>query len=176
MPKAIHTPVAFIIFNRPEQTRRVFDQIKKARPAKLFIIADGPRTEAEREKCKEARAVVDDVDWKCEVYKKYEEELGVKYAPPTGISWVFEHVNQAIILEDDCVPDQSFFLYCQELLERYKDDERVMSISGNNFQQKNIIDCPESYYFSVLPHIWGWATWRRAWRHLRYQHTTLARG
>jgi hypothetical protein len=162
----LKTPVAFIIFNRPDKTARVFRAIRKARPAQLFIIADGPRTGAEKEKTDAARAVTEQVDWECDVKRLYAtENLSVKKGPPTGISWVFTHVDRAIFLEDDCLPDPTFFPYCAELLERYKDDGRVMHISGNNFQQDNrSFSCPESYYFSYIPNLWGWATWRRAWQ------------
>ncbi len=161
----LNTPVAFIIFNRPEKTARVFEAIRQARPRQLFIIADGPRTEAEQGRTDAARAMTENIDWDCEVHRKYEDKnLGIKKGPPQGISWVFSQVEQAIIIEDDCLPDPTFFPYCEELLERYKDDERVMHISGNNFQQDNrSFTCPESYYFSYIPNLWGWATWRRAW-------------
>ncbi len=156
-----------MIFNRPEKTQRVFDSIRKARPDKLFIVADGPRNDTEREKCNAVHAIVGKVDWPCEVRTNFSEmNLGCKNRIASGISWVFEHTDRAIILEDDCLPDPSFFHYCAELLERYKDDERVMHISGDNFQANNpSFVCDESYYFSLIPHIWGWATWRRAWKY-----------
>jgi hypothetical protein len=162
----LNTPVAFIIFNRPEKTARVFEAIRRARPAQLFISADAPRTEAEKQKTDAARAATEHIDWDCDVKRLYaKENLSVKKGPPTGISWVFEHVDRAIFLEDDCLPDPTFFPYCEELLEKYKDDERVMQISGDNFQQGNPkFACEESYYFSVIPNLWGWATWRRAWK------------
>lgn len=163
---SLRTPVAFIIFNRPEKTARVFEAIRQVRPAQLFIIADAPRNEVEKEKTDAARALTEHIDWDCEVKRRYAtENLSVKKGPPTGISWVFEHVDRAIFLEDDCLPDPTFFPYCEELLEKYKDDERVMQISGDNFQQGNPkFVCNESYYFSVSPQLWGWATWRRAWK------------
>lgn len=165
-PALLRTPVAFIIFNRPDKTRIVFEEIRKARPAKLFIIADGPRNEEERARCEATRAVVEDIDWECELYTKFEEKnLGVKYAPPAGISWVFEHVESAIILEDDCLPHPDFFPFCEELLERYKDDDRVMHISGDNYRVGNSFPLsPYSYHFSAIPALWGWATWKRAWK------------
>lgn len=158
-------PIAFIIFNRPEHAQKVFNEIRNARPEKLFIIADGPRTPAESALCEETRAVVTRIDWPCEVRRNYADvNLGVKQRISSGITWFFEHVSEGIILEDDCLPDQSFFPYCKELLERYKDDTRIMHISGDNFQQNNSkFACKESYYFSRIPHVWGWATWRRAW-------------
>ena len=167
METSFTAPIAFMVFNRPDKTRRVFAEIRKARPVELFIIADGPRNDAEREKCNMVRAIVKEVDWPCEVHTNFSEtNLGCKNRIALGISWVFEYTDRAIFLEDDCVPDQSFFPYCAELLERYKDDNRVMHISGDNFQANNpLFVCDESYYFSLIPHIWGWATWRRAWKY-----------
>lgn len=163
----LDTPIALTVFNLPEETRRVFAEIRKARPKKLFLISDAPRTEEQKELVARTRAIVEQVDWECEVYKNYAEtNMGAKMRLSSGIAWVFEHVERAIILEHDCLPEQSFFYFCEELLERYKDDERVMHISGNNFQKGNsAFVCEESYYFSVVPHIWGFATWRRAWAH-----------
>lgn len=158
-------PVALILFNRPDKTARVFAEIRKARPRQLFLIADGPRTEDERALTEAARAVVAQIDWECAVQRNYSEtNLGCKNRCVSGITWVFEHTDRAIILEDDCLPHPDFFPYCALLLERYKDEPRVMHISGDNFQQKNARFHPTaSYYFSALPHIWGWATWKRAW-------------
>lgn len=161
----LHTPVAFIIFNRPDLTEIVFTAIRKARPAKLFVIADGPRSEAEASLCQQARDVINKVDWKCDVRTNYAEvNLGCKGRLSSGIDWVFKHVDRAIILEDDCLPHPSFFTYCDVLLDRYKNDERVMHIAGVNFQN-GIHRAEGSYYFSKYPHIWGWATWKRAWMH-----------
>jgi hypothetical protein len=163
----MNTPVALIIFNRPDTTRRVFDEIARAKPRKLFVIADGPRegNPADEEKCAATRAAVERVDWECEVLINYSEvNLGCKLRPATGIQWVFEQVEQAIIFEDDCLPHPTFFRYCDELLERYRDDERVMMISGDNFQQGRS-RTTYSYYFSRYVHCWGWASWRRAWRY-----------
>jgi len=163
----LRTPVVLIIFNRPPTTERVFAEIAKARPQKLFVVADGPRPErsGEAEKCAAARAVIDRVDWECEVLRNYAEvNLGCRQRPPTGISWVFEQVAEAIILKDDCVPHPTFFRFCEELLEKYREDERVMHISGSNFQP-GYTRGPFSYYFSRFNPIWGWASWRRAWQH-----------
>ncbi|WP_304131415.1 hypothetical protein [Ignavibacterium album] len=160
------TPILFIIFNRPDTTQIVFDQIKKHKPKKLYISADGPREdkEGEKEKCRLTREVVDQIDWECEVKKLFNDEnLGCKMAVSKAISWFFEFEEQGIILEDDVVPNKTFFNFCSELLEYYKNDSNIMHISGNNFFS-NRIDIPFSYYFSIYPHIWGWATWRRAWK------------
>ena len=165
MNKRLKTPVALIIFRRPELTARVFAEIRKARPEKLFIIADGPRPDnAEDEAaCAAARAAVEHVDWDCEVHRDYaESNMGCRLRPPSGLSWVFEHVEEAIILEDDCVPSPSFFRYCEEMLERYREDLRVMHIAGCTYRDYDL-EVDESYYFSRLIGAWGWATWRRAW-------------
>jgi hypothetical protein len=159
------TPVAMIVFNRPEVTERVFSQIAAAKPQTLLLIADGPRTEAEATACAQVRALIERVDWDCQVLKNYSEaNLGCKRRVTSGLDWVFSQFNEAIILEDDCLPSLSFFRYCQTLLERFRDDERVFSIGGNNFQfgsQRT----EASYYFSRYSEIWGWATWKRAWQH-----------
>jgi hypothetical protein len=161
------TPVAFIIFNRPDTTARVFEAIRQAKPPLLLVIADGARSSksGEAEKCVATRAIIDGVDWDCEVRTNYSDvNLGCKRRVSSGIDWVFEQVEEAIILEDDCLPHPSFFDYCDELLDKYRYDTRIMSISGDNFQfgRKRNTD---SYYFSQYNHIWGWATWRRAWKH-----------
>lgn len=163
----MRTPVALIIFNRPEITERVFREIARAKPRQLLVIADGPRTDrgGEAEKCAATRAVIDQVDWDCEVLKNYSDvNLGVGGRPATGIRWVFEQVEEAIIFEDDCVPHPTFFRYCDDLLEKYRDDERVMHISGDNWNfggQQG----PFSYFFSAYCYSCGWATWRRAFQH-----------
>jgi hypothetical protein len=161
----VESAVAMIIFNRPEHTRQVFARVAQARPQRLFVIADGPRSDhpQDQAKCEQARSVVERVDWKCEVLRNYaDENLGCGVRPASGIDWVFEHTDRCIILEDDCVPDISFFRYCEELLERYLDDERVMTISGRNNLPSS--ESPYSYHFTWFPNCWGWATWRRAWR------------
>ena len=157
--------IAYIIFNRPRHTRETFQVIRAARPARLYIIADGPRvnhpTDAER--CKEVRKIVDQIDWPCEVHRNYaDQNLGLKRRVSSGLDWVFSQVESAIILEDDCLPHPDFFTFCRDLLERYKDDERVWTITGNN-NQDGKKRSSDAYYFSKYGHCWGWATWRRAW-------------
>jgi hypothetical protein len=161
------TPVAFIIFNRPDTTAKVFEAIRRARPTKLLVAADGPRADrsGETEKCAAARAIIDKVDWPCDVFKKYSDvNLGCKIGPASGIDWVFEQVEEAIILEDDCVPHPDFFNFCEKMLDYYRHDTRVMMICGTNYLQ-NVPDMEESYYFANYYPIWGWASWRRAWKH-----------
>ncbi|MCM3701051.1 hypothetical protein [Paenibacillus macerans] len=160
-------PVAFIIFNRPDKTAIVFEKIRKYSPKQLFVIADGPRPHKEHDVqlCEETRAVIQ-VDWDCDVKYFYaEENLGCQRRISSGLDEVFKHVEDAIILEDDCVPSEDFFEFCEELLDRYKHNDKITGISGSNFQQKNHYYKPEfSYYFSLFFHCTGWATWRRAWQ------------
>lgn len=159
-------PILFLIFNRPEHTRIVFEAIRKMKPTELFVAADGPRPDRfEDDICRKAREIALHVDWDCEVKTLMRDEnLGCGLAVSGAINWFFEHVEQGIILEDDCLPNESFFLFCEALLERYKDREEVMHISGNNF----LNECKwkkDSYYFSKYVLIWGWATWKRAWEY-----------
>jgi hypothetical protein len=159
--------IILLVFNRPEQTARLFAAIRAARPPELLVIADGPRPDrpGEQELCAQTRAIIDGVDWPCNVLRNFAEtNMGCGKRVSRGLDWAFGLVEQAVILEDDCLPDPTFFRYCGELLERYRTNERVMMISGNNFQN-GASRTSDSYYFSQLPHCWGWATWRRAWRH-----------
>lgn len=170
----LNTPILFLVFNRPEKTRNVFDAIRKARPAQLYVSADGHRLNVpgEKEKCDLVRAIVQEVDWDCELKVLFRDEnLGCGKAVSGAISWFFEQVEEGIILEDDCLPDQSFFRYCEVLLNRYKYDERIMHIGGNNFQFGKKRDSGD-YYYSILSHIWGWASWRRAWQHYEFDLKT----
>jgi hypothetical protein len=162
----METPVAFVIFKRPHTTEKVFQAIRQAKPSKLFVIADGARVDHldEAEKCEATRKIIDKVDWKCEVFKNYSDvNLGCGKRLPSGLDWVFEHVEEVIILEDDCVPNPTFFPFCEELLDKYRHDYRVASISGQNVQfgRKR---SDYSYYFSCYNHCWGWATWKRSWQ------------
>lgn len=160
----LSTPVVFLIFRRPDTTQRVFERIAQAKPKQLFVVADGPRTPEEAQKCQEARAIINQVDWDCEVHTNYaDQNMGLRRRISSGLNWVFEQVEQAIILEDDCLPHPTFFRYCKELLEKYQDNERVMHISGDNFGYHRPKGVSDSYYFSMFAHVWGWATWRRAW-------------
>lgn len=161
----VTTPVVLIIFNRPDSTRQVFEQIRRVQPSKLFVIADGPRVghPTDQERSAASRDVVAQVDWSCEVLTNFAEaNMGCEARISSGLDWVFEQVETAIILEDDCVPEPDFFVFCETLLTRYGDDERVMMISGSNMVDKVTIS--ESYLFSRWYNIWGWATWRRAWQ------------
>jgi len=158
--------IAYIIFNRLDHTKCSFDKIRQAQPNRLLLIADGHRetVEGEASRCREVRDyVTSSVDWDCEVLTNFSEKnLGCKNRVSSGIDWVFSQVEEAIILEDDCVPHMDFFRFCEEMLERYRYDERVMHIGGQNMIPE-VIASEDSYYASKFPHIWGWATWRRAW-------------
>lgn len=173
--EALATPVLLIIFNRPDTTRRVLDCIRQARPVRLYVAADGPRHPNETMRCAQTRAVVQEVDWPCEVFTNFQDKnLNCGLAPVTAMNWFFEHESEGIILEDDCIPAPSFFPFCAELLARYRDDARVMHIGGNNFgseaKQEPAADAP-SYHFSTQRNSWGWATWRRAWQLYDYHLT-----
>lgn len=162
----LKTPIAFIIFNRPDTTERVFEEIAKAKPPKLLVVGDGARTNRAGEESKVAatRAIIGRVDWDCEVLTNFSDvNLGCKRRVSSGIDWIFEHVEDAIILEDDCLPHPTFFRFCEELLEHYRTDQRISQISGNNFQFGYKLN-NDSYYFSRCNHIWGWATWRDRWQ------------
>jgi GNT-I family len=168
---SMNTPILLMAFNRPDTTRQVMDALRKVQPTHLYVAVDGPRANKEGEKalCDEVKKIATTVDWECDVVTLFREQnLGCGHGPANAINWFFTQVEQGIILEDDCVPDPSFFNYCTDLLEYYKDDERIMHISGNNFTNKEIAG-KESYYFNYFFTAWGWATWRRAWH--KYQFT-----
>ena len=165
-PHQLQTPVVLLIFNRPDTTAKVLAEIAKAKPAKLFVVADGPRPHhpTDSEMCAATRAIINRVDWECKVVLNYSDvNLGCQKRVSSGLDWVFEQTEEAIILEDDCIPDPSFFRFCTDLLDCYRDDERILMISGNNFQF-GYRRTEYSYYYSKCFHIWGWATWRRAWQ------------
>jgi hypothetical protein len=165
MNSSFETPILFLIFNRPDTTVRVFEEIRKQKPKYLFVAADGARTTktGEAELCIQTRDIIKLVDWDCDVKTLFREQnLGCGKAVSSAITWFFENVEQGIILEDDCLPHPDFFNYCEELLNKYKENEQVMLISGDNFQNGTKRG-EASYYFSAYPHIWGWATWQRSW-------------
>lgn len=163
--------VLFIIFNRPETTEKVFKKIRAAKPLRLYIGADGPREHhpTDKGKCRAARKIVESVDWDCKVKRLYREKnLGCGLAVSNALNWFFEHENEGIILEDDCLPDTSFFKFCHLLLDKYRDDPRVMHINGNTFRYEQNRSSTKkngnaSYNFTSFPQVWGWATWLRAW-------------
>lgn len=160
------SPVLFIIFKRVDTTRRVFERIREAKPPRLYVAADGPRKDRfdEIEKCIATRKVVENIDWPCEVFRLFREEnLGCGKGVSSAITWFFEHEEQGIIIEDDVLPHIDFFRYCDEMLDRYRDNQNIQLIAGRNYFLK---DYPSkySYYLSSYAHIWGWASWRRVWK------------
>lgn len=167
------TPVVLLIFNRPDTTQRVLDVVRLVKPPQLLVVADGPRSDRpqEAERCAATRAVLQQVDWNCDLLTNYSEiNLGCARRVASGLDWVFSQVEEAIILEDDCVPHPTFFPFCEELLERYRDDERVMTIAAKNVQFGHT-QTEYSYYFSRYNHCWGWASWRRAWNQFDFDMT-----
>jgi len=159
------TPILFLVFNRPETTKQVFEIIKEIKPSYLFIAADGPRVEREDDviKCKEVREIVSNIDWDCQVKTLFRQEnLGCGTSVNQAIDWFFEHVEQGIILEDDCLPEISFFEFCQKVLTYYSSNEKIKMICGTNYLF-NRFDNSDSFFFSKFSLIWGWATWRRVW-------------
>lgn len=162
-----NTAVAFCIFNRLTTTKKVFQEIRRAKPPRLYLIADGPRADREEDKVKveEVRKYIEDnIDWECSVYKNYSvDNLGCGRRMPSGLDWVFETEEEVIVLEDDCVPMLSFFRYCQEMLEYYRFDENILMISGNN-PYSGHYDSQNEFFFTKIPFVWGWATWKRAWK------------
>ncbi len=172
----LDTPVALFIFNRVKTTARVLEAIRQARPKRLLVIADGPRSDrdGEAERCRQARGLLHTVDWPCELETNFSDgNLGCGRRMSSGISWLFDRVPEAILLEDDCLPVSGFFRFCAELLERYRDDSRIGMITGNCFLPVEL-KCSNSYYFSRYPHVWGWASWRRAWKHYDYEMASLS--
>lgn len=164
----LSTPVVLLVFNRPRLTARVFEAIRKARPPKLLVVADGPRPDrpSEAALCAEVRTICQSVDWPCDVMTHFAPtNMGCRNRVSSGLMWAFEQVEEAIILEDDCLPNESFFRFCQELLTRHRDDTNVAMISGNCFLPGGYNRTFASYFFTRYPHIWGWATWRRAMKH-----------
>lgn len=155
-----------IMYNRPDKVRALIEALRKVKPPVVYVIADGPKPDKENDmsRCEECRQILSHIDWPCKLHKNFaEENLGLKNRVVSGLDWVFEHEEQAIILEDDCIPAVDFFPFCEDLLVRYKDDDRIGMISGNNFDTKPFLS-DDSYRYTIYPHIWGWATWRRVWQ------------
>ncbi len=159
------TPILLIVFNRPEKTQKLFDIIKKLKPKKLFVAADGPRDkETDIYNCREVRKIFDDIEFNCDIHKRFNiKNDGLKKNVKNSIDWFFSKVEKGIILEDDCMPSLSFFNFCQELLDRYEKNEKIMQINGTNLGIDYSKKVKETYFFSKLNHVWGWASWRRAW-------------
>jgi hypothetical protein len=164
-PAALQTPVLFLVFNRPDTTSQVFEAIRKAKPPRLYVAADGPRVNraGEAERVAKVRKIATAVDWSCELKTLFRiENVGCQFGPRGGIDWFFDNEEYGIILEDDCLPSQSFFWFCEEMLEQYRDDKSIMAITGTNITKGLAFDA--DYFFSKYALMWGWATWRRAWK------------
>lgn len=164
----LDTAVLLIGFNRLGPLRQVFEAVRQARPPRLYFAADGPRREEERARCEEVRALVEQVDWPCEVRTRFNEKnLGLRKGVSSAIAWFFEHEAEGIVLEDDTLPVPSFFRYAQDLLARYREDERIWVIMGNNLMEEWPVPTDGDYWFSAHGYgaPWGWASWRRVWKH-----------
>jgi hypothetical protein len=158
--------VLLIAFNRPTETQAVINRLRQVKPKKIYFAVDGPRPDRPREEMlvKEVRALVSSFDWDCTVSTRFlDANLGCGEGVSTAISWVLATEDSVIVLEDDIIPKNSFFKYCDELLELYKDDEDVFAVSGCNFVPEKFLPETESYRFSSIPHVWGWAVWKRSW-------------
>lgn len=163
MDYSCNTPVLLIFFNRPDTFEKVFEQVRKAKPKTLILAQDGPRNDADKQGIAKCREIAESVDWECDIIRDYSDvNLGCGVRPQSAITNALKKFESVIILEDDCVPSQSFFPYCEDLLKKYKDDERICYISGlNHFETW---DCGESdYFFAKTGAIAAWATWRRVW-------------
>lgn len=164
------TPLLLLVFNRPDHTQKLIEALALVKPERIFVVADGPRVnvEGEEKQCSEVRRLVTELPWACNVTPLFRDKnLGCAQSVGRGITWFFEQVEEGIILEDDCIPHPSFFTFCTELLERYRDEDSVVHIGGCNFQNGKKRGRAD-YYFSIYNHIWGWATWRKHWQHFDY--------
>lgn len=168
-----NTPILLVAWRRPNHLKKVIEAVRKVEPTKIFVAVDGARLGAEyseeRKLIEETKQVIEkEIDWECELMINYQEQnLGCEKGVSTAISWFFQNVSEGIILEDDCVPNISFFRFCAEMLDKYRNEDKVMTITGNNFNQLNVFT-NEKYYFSRYNHIWGWATWSRAWKNYNF--------
>ena len=163
--RGFKSPILLIGFNRPNETEQVLREIKKIKPIRLYFAVDGPRNGNGKDErfCQEVKALVELVDWPCQLFTSFSQEnKGCKLGVSEAITWFLANEEQGIILEDDVIPSESFFYYCDDLLEKYADDKSVGLICGVNFIENEVIN-NDSYLFSKYSHIWGWATWRRAW-------------
>lgn len=160
----VKSPILFLIFNRPKETQILFNTIKMVKPKKLYVAADGPRNSGKDDLvCKEAKDILNQIDWECELITLFRKEnLGCGKAVSSAITWFFENEEEGIILEDDCLPSVDFFRFCDEMLDKYRTDDRIGHICGCNFQD-GIMRDEGDYYFSKLTHVWGWASWKRVW-------------
>lgn len=171
----MNIPTLLITFNRPRITQKLLDNLRLIKPEKLYVFADGPRQDnkTDEELCVQTRELIKTIDWDCDIQTFFQEKnLGCKQGVAAAINWFFENIEEGIILEDDCVPNNSFFYFCEKNLEKYRENEKIMHISGSNLQFGEKFG-EASYYFSYCPHVWGWATWKRAWNKYDLEMTDL---
>jgi hypothetical protein len=157
-------PILLLLFNRPKETSILIERLRILKPNRIYINQDGPRKKFPKDNflCNEVRNEIKKIDWQCEIKTKFSNfNLGCRRSVSSAINWLFQTEKNGIILEDDCIPSKTFFSFCDQMLEKYKESDDVYSISGSNFQKKIIGD--GDYYFSKYAHCWGWATWKRAW-------------
>ncbi len=169
MQDSFSTPILLLIFNRPTAVEKVIQNLRAIKPKKIYVGADGPRHDKpdDRTKCTQTRDALKNIDWPCEIVTLFRvQNMGCRNAVHEAINWFFEHEESGIILEDDCVPDSSFFYFSAELLEKYKDNQRVMHIAGDNPIEHITRSMTASYTYTTMPLVWGWATWRTSWRHM----------
>jgi hypothetical protein len=172
--KILTTPILVTAFNRPDNLQKIFTQIRKVKPKQFFLAVDGPRPDkpGEAEKCKESQDIIKQIDWPCEVHTLFQtKNLGCGMGVAMAFKWYFEHVPEGIIMEDDSFADETFFFFCQDMLEYYRNNPKIMHISGTSFQ-KGHKRGDDSYYFSEYALIWGWATWRRAFQYYNMDYVT----
>jgi hypothetical protein len=165
-----NTPIAVLTFNRPQLTERLLGILARIKPRRILVVSDGPRAHVATDvgKCAAVRRLFEKLDWECDIERNFaESNMGSFPRNSSGLNWVFEQVDEAIILEDDCVPDLSFFSFCEALLEQYRNDPRIGLISGNNFLKPTIRQVA-SYFFSGYATTWGWASWRRTWHQVDF--------
>ena len=164
---SLHTPILLLVFNRPGITQRTFETIRQARPLRLYVACDGPRSNSpdDAEKVQKVHQITTNVDWECDLKTHFlSHNMGCSHAVSNAISWFFENEEQGIILEDDCLPSRTFFGFAETLLNLYKDDPRIAMITGYNSMGERL-SAQHDYIFSCCGGIWGWASWRRAWQH-----------
>ncbi len=169
MGNRLNTPIAIFTFNRPQLTERLLRILAQVKPSRILVVSDGPRPNVagDVEKCVAVRRIFEKPEWECQIERNFaESNMGSFPRNSSGLKWVFEQVEEAIILEDDCLPALSFFPYCEELLGKYRNDPRVGLISGNNFLKPTVVQQAPSYFFSGYATTWGWASWRRTWHHV----------
>lgn len=168
--KEFRTPILLLGYNRPELTEKVFNEIRSIKPKNLFFAVDGPNKlkEQDIEKCKKTKEIINKIDWPCKVETRFlNSNLGCAKGVSSAITWFFSKVDRGIILEDDCLPDKSFFYFCDEMLSKYKNNSDIMVVAGTNLLGKWKYQ-KQSYHFTTQVPIWGWATWKRAWN--KYSH------